>query len=52
MLEHVPAKLNAFADKNMLQSIDLARFLSAQAVSSERKARYVPDQNLVPGYAQ
>ena len=27
-LEHVPAKLHDFADKNMLQVFDLARFLS------------------------
>jgi fatty acid desaturase len=38
-LEHVPAKLHDFADKNMLQLIDLARFLFAQVIPPERKAR-------------
>jgi hypothetical protein len=38
-LEHVPAKLHDFADKNMLQFIDLARFLFAQVNPPERKAR-------------
>jgi hypothetical protein len=38
-LEHVPAKLNDFADKNMLQLIDLARFLFARVIPPERKAR-------------
>jgi hypothetical protein len=43
MPEHVPAKLHDFADKNMLQLVDLARILFAQVVSPGRKARYVPD---------
>ena len=46
-LEHVPAKacpgldtgLHDFADKNMLQLIDLARILFAQVIPPERKAR-------------
>ena len=29
-LEHVPTKLHDFVDKDMLQIIDLARFLSAK----------------------
>ena len=37
--EHVPAKLYDFADKNMLQFIDLARILVAQVIPPERKAR-------------
>ena len=38
-LEHVPAKLHDFADKNMLQLINLARILFAQVTPPERKAR-------------
>ena len=38
-LQHVSAKLYGFADKNMLQIIDLARILFAQVFPLERKAR-------------
>jgi hypothetical protein len=38
-LEHVPAKCKHFADKNMLQHIELARFLVAEVIPLRRKAR-------------
>ncbi len=42
LLEHVPAKLHDFADKNMLQLINLARFLVAQVKHlSGKRARIV-----------
>jgi hypothetical protein len=36
-LEHVPEKLNDFSDKNMLQSIDLERFLPDRVIPPDRK---------------
>jgi hypothetical protein len=39
-VEHVAAKLNDFADDNMLQVIKLARFLSTWTIPSKWKARW------------
>jgi hypothetical protein len=39
LLEHVPAKCIRFAAKNMLQQLNLARFLIAEAIPLRRKAR-------------
>jgi len=38
-IEHVPAKLKDFADKDMLQDIELARFLFGEAIPLRREAR-------------
>jgi hypothetical protein len=38
-LEQVPKKLTDFFDQNLLQFIDLARFLIDQTIPSDRKAR-------------
>ena len=37
--EHVPKKLNDFFDNNMLQHVDIARFLIARTIPSEGRAR-------------
>jgi hypothetical protein len=39
LLEQIPAKLHDFADKDLLQHIDLARFLFGKVIPPERKAR-------------
>jgi hypothetical protein len=39
-VEHVAAKLNDFADNNMLQVIKLARFLFTWTIPSKWKARW------------
>jgi len=38
-LERIPQKLTDFCDKNSLQLLNLARFLIAQTIPFERKAR-------------
>jgi hypothetical protein len=38
-VEHVAAKLHDFADNNMLQVIELARFLFTWVISPKRKTR-------------
>jgi hypothetical protein len=38
-IEHVLAKLNDFANKDMLQDIDLARFLFGEAIPLPWAAR-------------
>jgi len=39
LLEHVAAKLQDFADNNMLQVIELAWFLLARVILPKRKTR-------------
>ena len=39
MLEQIPAKLHDFADKDLLQHIDLARFLFGKVIPPCREAR-------------
>jgi len=38
-LEHVPAKLRDFAGEDMLQHMNLARFLFGEAIPLRREAR-------------
>jgi hypothetical protein len=38
-LEHVPTKLHDFVDKDMLQHMDLARFLFGEVIPLRREAR-------------
>jgi hypothetical protein len=38
-LEQIPAKLHDFADKDLLQHIDLARFLFGMVIPPCREAR-------------
>jgi hypothetical protein len=39
LLEQIPAKLHDFADKDLLQHIDLARFLFGKVIPPCREAR-------------